>query len=218
MVSKLDEACQLNNSGVEVFLAGDCRKAATYFQKSLVVLKGMAAHVSTSKLDSFTLREAVSFPVEKSLGNWEESTFLYGVPFLLRKRESFGEKEFSFYSSITLFNLAVCFHKQGVKGHSKMIQQALNLYMFTLQLLADSDSILNEVTIMVEALVLNNMANCHYELCDTAAEQDTAEQLAEILSMGVLHPKNGFPEAITEELVINSSIILDLGRRAAEAA
>lgn len=227
-----NKAYQLNNSGVQIFMAGDYPKAAKYFQESLVVLKQMAACIasssssssssmsdeSTSQQQGFTLLEAVAFPKGHGFHNWEGSTFLYSVPFLLQERESFGETELSFYSSVVLFNLALCFHKQGVKGRSKMIQQALNLYMFTLQLLADSETLQNQVTIMIEALVLNNKANCHYELCDTAAEHDTAEHLVEILTMGVLQPKNGFPEKITEELVINSSFILDMGRRAAEAA
>lgn len=225
MVLQIDNACQLNNSGVEIYMAGDYQTAAKYFQESLVVLKHMAAHISsfdkdkkTSSKGGFTLLEAVTFPKEQSFANWEGSTFLYSFPFLLQQRESFGERELSFYSAVVLFNLALCFHKQGVQGHSKMIQQALNLYIFTLQLLADSDVLQKQVTIMIEALVLNNKANCHYELCDTAAVQDAAEHLVEILTMGVLQPKNGFPEAIAEELVINSSIILDMGRRAAEAA
>ena len=216
------KAYQLNNSGVQVFMDGDYQTAAKYFQESLVVWKQIAKSSTGNTKDvatqAFTLLEAVAFPKEQSFHNWEGSTFLYSVPFLLQERESFSERELSFYSSIVLFNLALCFHKQGVKGRSKMIQQALNLYMFTLQLLADSDALQNQVTTMIEALVLNNKANCHYELCDTAAEHDTAEHLVEILTMGVLQPKNGFPQAIHEELVINSSIILDMGRRAAEAA
>ncbi|GAX11932.1 hypothetical protein FisN_8Lh018 [Fistulifera solaris] len=218
----------LNNAGVQIFINGDCQTAAKYFQESLVVLKQLAAQLSVashnrSKFDEdsslgFTLLEAVAFPEKLSFGNWDGSTFMYSVPFLLQERESFGERELSFYSSIVLFNLALCFHKRGIKGHSKLIQQALNLYRFTLQLLADSDALQSRVALMIEALVLNNKANCHYELCDIAAEHDAAERLVDILMMGVLQPKHGFPKAIIEELIINSSIILDMGRRAAEAA
>jgi hypothetical protein len=217
----------LNNAGVQIFIKGDCQTAAKYFQESLVVLKQMAAQLSVmsyrNKFDhdstlKLTLLEAVAFPEKLSFGNWDGSTFMYSVPFLLQELESFGERGLSFYSAVVLFNLALCFHKRGSKGHSKMIQQALNLYMFTLQLLADSDPHQSQVALMIKALVLNNKANCHYELCDIAAEYDTAERVVDILTMGVLQPKNGFPKVIIEELIINSSIILDMGRRAAEAA
>jgi len=224
----LHHACTLNNTGVSLLLSGDHVNGVASFQTALSLMKTAAADLnlySQERADNVSrLYNILSCPkIETkkfSSKATTDATFVYDIPFLLTCENDVAMDDLrtSFYSAVMLFNLALALHKQGQQGKENSLARALQLYHFCVQLLEEPMLAHPEVASILAVVALNNMANIHYELCNYADSRHCAADIFSLLITETSRYHHAFTSDVIDELILNSSFMLNLLPTGAHAA
>ena len=233
------QACALNNMGVSLFESGERYKCVAAFQRGLTAMKqaalpldkspGQDRMACTYPLEEGTASQEVLFPandcIYQSSSCDTDSSFVLNLPFFLEddvedERATVPDtSRIPLYSATLLFNLALSFHEQGRKGKGSLLKKALLLYRLSLQLLQDCERATAN-TSLLQVVAMNNLANCHYELCEYALSQNCAAELTNVLYGFRTRNKveNTLSPALVDILLLNSTLICENTPTVAHAA
>ena len=233
-MEELREACRLNNEGVHFHLKGDYQNSMTAFQTALGQMKLAAFESDKISREPVGTRAAVEQEFDicnivqpphaacshSLLSGQCDSGFVYSLPFLLHagSADSLDDVRVSLYSATLLFNLAMCFHRDGLQGRGKMLQRASNLYQMSLQLLEEPLREAPSASSVIATLLLNNKANCHFDLCEYDQSRHFSRHLSQMIEYARLQIEVELSPKVIEALYLTSSIMVDQVPTAAQAA
>ena len=114
------------------------------------------------------------------------------------------------YSSVIIFNLALLYHRNALRGNTKCIDRAIPLYSMILKLLAHDCS--NCLTaIIVKLAAINNLA----QLYCLAGCRRKAQSYVSILSASIQRSRQSFPSFFRDDVHLKG-LLLNLTRMHAQ--
>jgi tetratricopeptide (TPR) repeat protein len=188
----LQNTRSLNNQGVELLVSGKSSEASKTFKLALQLLASdeeAKYETDGERYDEKVNEEVPELDLSQSLSVvpdlQADHFFVYNQAITIMEATvtNVNDEAISQHSYAILFNLALCFHREGMLGSKKLLVKAAFLYAKCLQILsldvtANSEQIPSSTVLAVVAL--NNQAQIHHELSE---HSNALSCMAQVTSM-----------------------------------
>jgi hypothetical protein len=188
-MNSIKYACSLNNQGVDLLVSGESSRAIKVFQSALILLKEAFHDAETTSCTEMDVScdDATSLPFCDSAstvsGLQGLHCYVYDHGIMIsRNLNGDADETLSLYIAITVFNLALASHSEGMSlGQDKSLKKASVLYRLVVELLNRCAISEDASTAILTVLALNNQAQIHYEHCEYVQSLDCMKYISEIM-------------------------------------
>ena len=197
-MKRIDDAFQLNDSGVSLLMAGNDKAAVSAFARALTIVQQLLLQPSELLSTSVESTQAVP-PETASIGHSERSDlnlarrskaplrnlrdedfFLYSFPVTLSGK-TYQNDGLSIYSACIILNMALAYHRQE---NPICIRKAETMYEMIMNLL-HRDYLNNNTAVFVRIVALNNLTQIRYKHGDLKQVQDGLECLSQLIRYSI---------------------------------
>jgi hypothetical protein len=177
-MNSIEHVIQFNNEGASFLGAGEDKRAFVSLSQALVMIQRMsepAVHslpidISTSPPASSKsteqlpgIEKAVAIASQQPLLNLQDSSyFIYNRPVAISPEAPRNHEALSMYSACVILNLALAYHRQGIRGNQFCTQKAERLYEMITVLLRECPMD-DDTSVFIRLVAINNVSHIHYE-------------------------------------------------------
>jgi hypothetical protein len=170
----LSHALRLNNEGVKLLLQNRDSEAMLLFANSLSEIKQLVAIGEVPNKDSGIAFRSPLFVHDAThtvSGLQDLACFIYGNALTFSSKTVDGnmpaEDQSNQLAAAVLLNVALAYHRTGLRGNKAALEKAERLYDMVCQLLVAND-ICHGTALLVKAAAINNLAQIRHQRGDYA--------------------------------------------------
>jgi hypothetical protein len=182
-MNTLHSICGLNNQAVELLISGQTSKASKTFQNAAQLLSHAVAN---GEHPHYKYAPEMHFGQSHSINpNLQASTFFvydHAIIMMEPATPALTNGMLCYYSSVVLFNWALTLHREGMLGRETYLKKAASVYVRCFQVLPAMKSS-EQTSSILTLLVLNNLAQIHFELCEYSECSHCLKQVRSLLAV-----------------------------------
>lgn len=192
MDSSMEAAVDLNNESAALLCSGEDGKAVARLSRSLTSMRQLIARHSRTGRQCPTPGDASArgsdlipvIPSSLQVPALRDSDyFIYSRCMEVPSFHQRSHKHVSLYSACIVLNLALAYHRLGIKGHRCSLSKAERMYYMALQLLSGPSASSNsETALSMRVFAVNNLVQVHQEQCQYNKAQAGVKHLSALLN------------------------------------